>query len=129
MPTALVAAAIMGATQGGFMTLTHTMIQSVTDDSVRGRVGAVYSVHIGGMMASANLINGWFADIISAMMSSLNLFGGTAFGDMLTSSGGASILLLGGGVAFIVVMLASWQGATIRRIYRGEMFYSHAAAD
>ena len=129
MPTALVAAAIMGATQGGFMTLTHTMIQSVTEDGVRGRVGAVYSVHIGGMMASANLINGWFADIISAMMSSLNLFGGTAFGDMLTSSGGASILLLGGGVAFIVVMLASWQGATIRRIYRGEMFYSHAAAD
>ena len=129
MPTALLAAAIMGATQGGFMTLTHTMIQSVTEDGVRGRVGAVYSVHIGGMMASANLINGWFADIISAMMSSLNLFGGTAFGDMLTSSGGASLLLLGGGVAFIVVMLASWQGATIRRIYRGEMFYSHAAAD
>ena len=129
MPTALLAAAIMGATQGGFMTLTHTMIQSVTEDGVRGRVGAVYSVHIGGMMASANLINGWFADIISAMMSSLDLFGGTAFGDMLTSSGGASLLLLGGGVAFIVVMLASWQGATIRRIYRGEMFYSHAAAD
>ena len=111
MPTALIAAAIMGATQAGFMTLTHTMIQSVTEDGVRGRVGAVYSVHIGGMMASANL------------------FAGTAFGDMLSSSGGASLLLMAGGVGFIVVMLASWQGATIRRIYRGEMFYSHAAAD
>ncbi len=129
MPTALIAAGIMGATQAGFMTLTHTMIQSVTEDGVRGRVGAVYSVHIGGMMASANLVNGWFADIISAMMASVNLFGGTAFGDMLSSSGGASLLLLAGGVAFIVFMLASWQGATIRRIYRGEMFYSHAAAD
>ncbi len=129
MPTALIAAGIMGATQAGFMTLTHTMIQSVTDDGVRGRVGAVYSVHIGGMMASANLINGWFADIISAMMASANLFSGTAFGEMLSSSGGASLLLLAGGVGFIVVMLASWQGATIRRIYRGEMFYSHAAAD
>ncbi len=129
MPTALVAAGIMGATQAGFMTLTHTMIQSVTDDGVRGRVGAVYSVHIGGMMASANLINGWFADIISAALASMNMFSGTAFGDMLSSSGGASLLLLAGGVGFIVVMLASWQGATIRRIYRGEMFYSHAAAD
>ena len=129
MPTALIAAGIMGATQAGFMTLTHTMIQSVTDDGVRGRVGAVYSVHIGGMMASANLVNGWFADVISAMMASANLFGGTAFGDMLSSSGGASFLLIVGGVGFIVVMMASWQGATIRRIYRGEMFYSHAAAD
>ena len=129
MPTALIAAGIMGATQAGFMTLTHTMIQSVTDDGVRGRVGAVYSVHIGGMMASANLINGWFADIISAMLASANLFSGTAFGDMLSSSGGASFLLIVGGVGFIVVMMASWQGATIRRIYRGEMFYSHAAAD
>ena len=129
MPTALIAAAIMGATQAGFMTLTHTMIQSVTEDGVRGRVGAVYSVHIGGMMASANLINGWFADIISAMLASANLFADTALGDMLSSSGGASLLLMAGGVGFIVVMLASWQGATIRRIYRGEMFYSHAAAD
>ena len=129
MPTALIAAGIMGATQAGFMTLTHTMIQSVTDDGVRGRVGAVYSVHIGGMMASANLINGWFADIISSMLAAANLFSGTAFGDMLSSSGGASFLLIVGGVGFIVVMMASWQGATIRRIYRGEMFYSHAAAD
>ena len=129
MPTALIAAAIMGATQAGFMTLTHTMIQSVTEDGVRGRVGAVYSVHIGGMMASANLINGWFADIISAMLASANLFADTALGDMLSSSGGASLLLMAGGVGFIVVMLASWQGATIRCIYRGEMFYSHAAAD
>ena len=106
MLTALPAAALMGGMQAGFMTLTHTMIQSVTDDGVRGRVGAVYSVHIGGMMATANLANGGFADIIAA-----------------------SILLIAGGIAFIIVMFASWQTATIRQIYRGELRYSVAAAD
>ena len=107
MPTALAAAALMGATQAGFMTLTHTMIQSVTDDGIRGRVGAVYSVHIGGMMASANLLNGGLADVPFI---------------------GASLLLIGGGVGFILVMFASFQTLTIRRIYKGELSYAVAAA-
>ena len=94
MPMALVGAAAMGATQAGFMTLTHTMIQSITPDGVRGRVGGVYSIHIGGMMASANLINGGLADIINAQM-----------------------LLAVGGVAFIGIMFLSWQGLTLRQIY------------
>ena len=108
MPTALAAAALMGATQAGFMTLTHTMIQSVTDDGIRGRVGAVYSVHIGGMMAAANLINGGLADVPFI---------------------GASLLLIGGGVGFILVMFASFQTLTIRRIYKGELSYAVAAAN
>ena len=54
MPMALLAAVGMGATQAGFMTITHTMIQSITPDGVRGRVAGVYSMHIGGMMASVN---------------------------------------------------------------------------
>ena len=133
MPTALIAAAIMGATQSGFMTLTHTMIQSVTDDSVRGRVGAVYSIHIGGMMASANLINGWMADIrvsdlllpVTAPLSGLvnNAL------SVLPTPIGPSPLLLIGGVGFIIVMFVSWQANTIRQIYRGELRYSVAAAD
>ena len=47
LPMAIFAAMLMGAAQAGYMTLTHTMIQTITEDSVRGRVGAVYSVHIG----------------------------------------------------------------------------------
>lgn len=94
MPMALFAAMAMGASQAGFMTITHTMIQSVTADRVRGRVGAVYSVHIGGMMASANLVNGGMADYVNA-----------------------ATLLLIGGAGFVVVMFASWQGITLRRIY------------
>ena len=132
MPTALIAAAFMGATQSGFMTLTHTMIQSVTDDSVRGRVGAVYSIHIGGMMASVNLINGWMADI---HISDILLTSDTPLSDLindmlflLPSPIGPSPLLLIGGVGFIVVMFVSWQATTIRQIYRGELRYSVAAA-
>ena len=94
MGMALASAAAMGVTQAGFMTLTHTMIQTITPDGVRGRVGAVYSVHIGGMMASANLINGGLADVINA-----------------------PLLLLVGGVSFIAIMFISWQGVTLRQIY------------
>ena len=95
MPMAVSASVAMGASQAGFMTLTHTMIQAITLDKVRGRVGAVYSVHIGGMMASANLMNGFLADSLDAAM-----------------------LLLVAGVGFVIVMFASWQGVTLRGIYR-----------
>jgi MFS family permease len=105
MPMAISAAVAMGASQAGFMTLTHTMIQSITPDGVRGRVGAVYSVHIGGMMASANLINGGLADSLDAAM-----------------------LLLVAGVGFVIVMFASWQGVTLRGIYRRGLQASSAAA-
>ncbi len=94
MPTALLGAVAMGASQGGFMVLTHTMIQALTDDSVRGRVGGVYSVHIGGTMAAFNLVNGVLADHIDA----------------------ASVLMVTG-IGFVVAMIVSWQGATFRQIY------------
>ena len=96
MPMALAGAAAMGATQAGFMTLTHTMIQTIVPDGVRGRVGAIYSVHIGGMMAVANLFNGVLADYVDA-----------------------SLVLGVGGVAFIVVMFATWYMGVFRRIYAG----------
>ena len=94
IPVALAGAAAMGATQAGFMTLTHTMIQTITPDGVRGRVGGVYSVHIGGMMATANLVNGGLADVIDAPM-----------------------LLIVGGASFILVMFLSWGRVPLRRIY------------
>ena len=129
---AIAAAFFMGATQSGFMTLTHTMIQSVTDDSVRGRVGAVYSLHIGGMMASANLLNGVFADVrlsdyIVPATAPLAGFLNNVI-SVFPSPIGPSPLLLVGGIGFIVVMFASWQALTIRQIYRGELSYTVAAA-
>jgi len=94
MPAALTAAALMGAAQAGFMTLTHSMIQAIVPDGVRGRVGGVYSVHVGGMMAAANLFNGTLSDTLNA-----------------------PLLLTVGGIAFIVVMFVSWRVATTRRIF------------
>jgi MFS family permease len=94
MPAALAAAALMGAAQAGFMTLTHSMIQAIVPDGVRGRVGGVYSVHVGGTMAAANLLNGTLSDTLNA-----------------------PLLLMVGGIAFIVVMFVSWRVATTRRIF------------
>jgi hypothetical protein len=84
------------------------------------------------MMASANLINGWMADI---RISDILLASGNPLSDLindmlsvLPTPIGPSPLLLIGGVGFIVVMFVSWQATTIRQIYRGELRYSVAAA-
>ena len=53
---ALAGVFVMGASQSGYMTLTHTMIQTIAPDSVRGRIGGIYSIHIGGTMALINSI-------------------------------------------------------------------------
>ena len=95
IPMALVGAALMGVSQAAFMTITHTMIQSIVSDSVRGRVGGIYSVHIGGTMAAANLFNAALADYLNA-----------------------PVLLIGGGLVFIAVMLVSWHYKSLRNIYR-----------
>ena len=107
IPMALVGAVLMGVSQAAFMTLTHTMIQSIVSDSVRGRVGGIYSVHIGGMMATANLFNAALADRLNA-----------------------PVLLIGGGLVFIAVMLISWQYRSLRNIYRrGLLQEAPATAD
>ncbi len=66
MTTALIAAAVMGGAQGGFMTLTAVIIQAIVPDSIRGRVSSIYLLHIGGMMALFNLANGNLADVFGA---------------------------------------------------------------
>ncbi len=93
---ALICTVLMGMSQAAFMTLTHTMIQMIVPDGVRGRVAGIYSVHIGGMMATANLLNGALADFIDARM-----------------------LLIAAGLVFVLVVVASWQFVTMRLIYRG----------
>jgi hypothetical protein len=85
---------VMGASQAGYMTLTHTMIQTLAPDAIRGRIGGIYSIHIGGTMALVNLINGALADYISA-----------------------PVLLLGGGMLFVAMMCWSWQYISLRQIY------------
>ena len=98
----------MGAAQAGYMTLTHTMIQTITEDSVRGRVGAVYSVHIGGIMASMNLANGALAD--------LNFLNFEIFNGLLTMIP-ADTMLTVGGILFIFAVFLSWFTSTLRNIY------------
>ena len=62
----VIAAVLMGLGTSGFMTITHTIIQSVVPDEIRGRVSSAYSMHIGGSMAFANLLYGSLADFWSA---------------------------------------------------------------
>ena len=62
----MIAAVLMGLGTAGFMTITHTIIQSVVPDEIRGRVASVYSMHVGGSMAFANLLYGRLADSYSA---------------------------------------------------------------
>ena len=109
MPMAIAAAILMGAAQAGYMTLTHTMIQLVTEDNVRGRVGAVYSVHIGGIMASMNLANGALAEISFLELS---------FWDGVRNVMPADTMLTAGGLLFVFSVFASWSLATLRTIYQ-----------
>ena len=62
----MIAAVLMGLGTAGFMTITHTIIQSVVPDEIRGRVASVYSMHVGGSMAFANLAYGFLVDVWEA---------------------------------------------------------------
>jgi MFS family permease len=84
----------MGASQAGFMTITHTIIQSIIDDGFRGRVSGIYLMHVGGMMAVANLTNATLADLFNA-----------------------PVVMAASGVLFVAVMSISLGLAPLRRIY------------
>ncbi len=90
----IIATVLIGSTQAGFMTISHTIIQSLTEDSVRGRVAGVYSVHVGGSMAVTNMI-------------------GAALSDVFT----ASSVIVVGGLLFLAVMVISFGSGTLRRVY------------
>ena len=93
---AMISAAGMGISQGGFMALGSSILQSIATDASRGRLMGVYTLHITGFMASFNLVNGALADI------------GT-----LT----ASLILGAGGVSFIVVVVFSFVRVPLRQLY------------
>ena len=96
LPLAILATAAMGASQGGFMTLSHGMLQEIAPDAIRGRLMGVYSWHIQGFMASFNLINGSLAGVRG-----------------LT----APIVLGAGGVGFVMVMAFSFIRVPLRNLY------------
>ena len=90
----ILAAVSIGVNQSGFMTISHGIIQGMTDDRVRGRVSGVYSMHVGGSMALTNGVSGAVADAFTA-----------------------SIVMAVGGLIFIVVIAASVAVGPIRRLY------------
>ena len=105
MRVAVLATAGMGAAQAGFMTISATLIQSIVPDAIRGRVMSVYLWHMGGMMASFNLMNGALADAV-----------------------GAPLLLSIAGLAFTAVVPISLVRLPLRRLYaRGSMAVEPAA--
>ena len=99
------ATVLMGVNQAGFMTISHTIIQSIVDDSVRGRVSGVYSMHVGGSMALTNLINASLADVFTA-----------------------PVVLSMGGAIFVVVIALSVGNGALRRTYFPKMTASTAPA-
>ncbi len=93
----------IGMSQGGFMTITHTIIQTIVDDSVRGRVSGVYSFHVGGSMALANFVNAGLVDV----------------GDYFPSLSAleATTILSGSGIIFLVAIFLSLGSRSLRGIY------------
>ncbi len=90
----IIATVLIGATQAGFMTISHTVIQSLTDDSVRGRVAGVYSVHVGGSMAITNMIGATISDVFSA-----------------------PAVMVVGGLVFLVAVALSFGSPSLRQVY------------
>ena len=90
----IAATIFMGMNQAGFMTISHAIIQSIVDDSVRGRVAGVYSMHVGGSMAVTNLINASLADLFDAPE-----------------------VLIAGGLLFMLAITFSVGNFSLRRIY------------
>jgi hypothetical protein len=90
----ILATVFIGATQAGFMTISHTIIQMMVDDEVRGRVAGVYSVHIGGSMAVTNMINAAIADVFTA-----------------------AVVMVAGGLLFLGAVIVSFGSSSLRRIY------------
>ena len=99
---AFLATAIMGFAQGGFMTLSHAMLQTLAPDAIRGRVLGVYTWHTTGMMASFNFVNGSLAalPIVSAL-----------------PIPPAPVILGVGGLAFMMVMILSFARIPLRELY------------
>ena len=94
LPVALLSAVAMGASQATFMALFASIIQTIIPDSIRGRATSIHNLHIGGIMAVFNLVNGGLADLV-----------------------GAPILLIAPGLAFVGIVGLSFGSLALRRLY------------
>lgn len=94
--TAMIAAALTGASTAAFMTLSQSVIQSLSPDGIRGRIMSANTWHVQGAMAGFNAINGMLMDL--PWMS-------------------ASLLLWMTGTAFVMIMLGSLGMPHPRTIY------------
>jgi len=93
---ALVSTAAMGFAQGGFMTLSHAMLQTIAPDEIRGRMLGVYSWHTNGTMAGFNMVNGALAGLAGLS---------------------APLILGAGGVGFLLIMTLSFARIPLRQLY------------
>ena len=96
VPVAVLASAGMGASQATFMALTNTYVQTVAPDRLRGRIGSLYTLHAGGVMAFSNLGFGFVADAFSA----------------------PPILIVASSLYMIVLIAISAGQPVLRRVYR-----------
>ena len=91
----VIAAFLMGGSQSGFMAITHSLVQHLSPDAIRGRINGINQVNVGGTMAVINLVNGIIADII-----------------------GADRVLYVLGILFLLVMLMTLRNTTLRTLYQ-----------
>ena len=96
LPLAILSVAAMGFAQGGFMTLSHALLQTIAPDEIRGRMLGVYSWHTNGTMAGFNLANGALAGLTGLS---------------------APLILGAGGLAFLVIMTLSFGRVPLRQLY------------
>ena len=96
LPLAILSVAAMGFAQGGFMTLSHALLQTIAPDEIRGRMLGVYSWHTNGTMAGFNLVNGALAGLTGLS---------------------APLILGAGGLAFLVIMTLSFGRVPLRQLY------------
>lgn len=94
--TAMIASALTGASTAAFMTLSQSVIQSLSPDSIRGRIMSANTWHVQGAMAGFNAVNGMLMDL--PWMS-------------------ASLLLWSTGIVFVIIMLGSLGMPHPRMIY------------
>ena len=87
----------MGATESIFMALTATYVQLVTTDRLRGRVTSLYILHAGGIMAFANLGDGYLADLYNA----------------------SNVLIVTGAMFFIFFAGISFSDPILKSVYKG----------
>ncbi len=92
----MLAVAAVGASTAAFMTLSHSVIQGLAPDGMRGRIMSANTWHVQGATSGFNAVNGLLMDV-----------------PWMT----APILLTGTGLLFVAIMLGSLLIAQLRTIY------------